>query len=915
MNSALLMYVALGGLAILLPSALVLWLHERGIRPLDGILRRFRRLPRLAQIVLLLFVVNLIVYGSTKAPTNGVDGAGGGTNAPPPMLAMGRPRPLPGPAITSEDIARGWMLCESRTNEDAACYVLPADATLVTNWWVRGAFEDVVKIGNGEREAGSGGWSFPFGGVRFDSLWAFSWGKVRFALEDTNELVAVGAPMAAIPHRSRLWSAATTNDSFLVTWEDFALGRDTNALLSAQIEFFPDGLFIVRSNALESVRRSIDPDDWDGDGYLNVGDDLDPCVWNPGGDSYYGPHQELPSGCNTDVYYTVSVRISGKRSADVVFTGDGPSDLSDPSFRAKPGEAYDVWLLIGKTYAVTSSAPVEVVGTSDREVLVEEAGENAYSIVWPVRIEDEPDFGPLLLGAGASSDGSRSFSLWVVPDWLDGVFTWSSNNCCSVTENGGPFDFTCGANCACGGCELSGRYTYAGYSLDFGGVHCGCRYESHGLTTFGLSVPDVVFKDGALQSMSIEFHHGDENDRERGSLVLTQLSGQDLIRIWLDADRTIPAEDLSWNVSSFDACTLYLEGLESSDVVEDIRFRLSWNKPDGRSSHVFEETTCAEVEFVHVGDQHFTGQEPHAFCVTNSPSPDQHAPVLFKDVVNTNDFSVNDFDVDMTLQVKPSGAPVGRASWFPLPPTPGSAVLVPTGDRTGRLANPKEGGVYHIGAAFDGSPTNECNIVLPLAGASVDAVLAADFARADTFVTNMIAGFAPADLSHPLLGAILFISLRNGNYQGRPDNPLQPTVWAYNQVNDSNGKGAVATLADLPIRVAKLSNLITGYVCEKMGVVREAQEFSQFIGSDNDLAARLSWSYGNDIAHGTNYQYAVSNLVRQCWLGRDSKTIYLWPNPSGTANHDLGPCDEDWNHRFYSPGFLKLRVPPRQTEY
>ena len=900
MNSTLLMYVALGGLAILLPSALVLWLHERGIRPLDEVLGRFRRLPRLAQIALLLFVVNLIVYGSTKAPTNGVDGAGSGTNAPPPMLAMGRPRPLPGPVVTSEDVARGWMLCESRTNEDATCYVLPMDATLVTNWWVRGAFEDVVRIGLGGLD-----WSFPFGTNTYSSLWAFSWGKIRFTLEDTNELVAVGAPMAAIPHRSRLWSAATTNDSFLVTWEDFAPGRDTNDSLNAQIEFFPSGLFIVRSNALESVRRTLDPDDWDGDGYLNVGDDPDPYVWNAGGDSYYGPHQELPLDCNTDVYYTVSVRISGSRSADVVFVGDGPSDLPDPSFRAKPGEACDVRLLIGKAYAVTSAAPLEVVGTSNWEVEVETIGENAYSIVWPVRIEDAPDFGPLLLlGAGASSGGSGSFSLWVTPDWLDGVFTWSSNNCCSVTGNGGPFDFTCGADCACGGCELSGRYTYAGYSIDFSGVHCGCRYESNDLTTFGLSVPDAVFKDGALRPMSVEFHHGDENDRERGSLVLTQLSGQDRIRVWRDANGTIPAGVLTWNVSSFDGCTLYIEGLESSDIVGDIRFRLDWNKPDGRSAHVFDQMTCAEVVYVHVGDQHFIGQVPHDFCVTNSPRPDQHAPILFKDVANTNDFSVNDFNVDMTLQVKPSGAPVGSASWFPLPPTPESAVLVSTGNRTGRLANPKEGGVYHIGAAFDGSPTNECNIVLPLAGAEMSEILLGDIAVADGFVSRSKANWPRRWYTRAIFASKWFTFDKYGYYRGRPDNADKPTVWFYNQVNDDSGEGAIGTLFGVPTYVEKMSNLLAAYTCECLGVPLEEQGLAERYGTPNDESAHRSWITGLRVAYNHDFVREIACLATNIYQWASQKSEKLWPNHAPVDNHRGCFGHGDFNVEFSSPGFI-----------
>ena len=114
--------------------------------------------------------------------------------------------------VTPEDIARGWQLWEVRTNCNVS-YAMLEDATLATNWWVRGAYEDVKKIGLGGLEC-----RFPFGTNEYSSLWAFTWGKVRFELGNTNtEIVAVGAPMSAVPYRSRLWSAADTNDSRFIT--------------------------------------------------------------------------------------------------------------------------------------------------------------------------------------------------------------------------------------------------------------------------------------------------------------------------------------------------------------------------------------------------------------------------------------------------------------------------------------------------------------------------------------------------------------------------------------------------------------------------------------------------------------------------------------------------------------------------
>ena len=92
-------------------------------------------------------------------------------------------------AVTEEDIARGWQLCEVRTNSNIS-YTMPEGATLASNWWVRGAFEDcsIVRLGdcsiggyvsqsNNLNNPNNQTMSFPFGTNEYSSLWAFSWGK------------------------------------------------------------------------------------------------------------------------------------------------------------------------------------------------------------------------------------------------------------------------------------------------------------------------------------------------------------------------------------------------------------------------------------------------------------------------------------------------------------------------------------------------------------------------------------------------------------------------------------------------------------------------------------------------------------------------------------------------------------------
>ena len=346
--------------------------------------------------------------------TNDVTGVSGTNDVvtPPPMMTFG----FANPALTlgdatnvlsSDEIAQGYSPASVVTNE-AISYAAPADATEVGTWRLTGAYEDVVKVDLGD-------FRFPLGTNLCSSIWAYAWGKVRPQLKNvTNEIAAVGAPMSAIPSVSRLWTATTTNGSFLITWQDFALGRIqaatntsyllplTSYLASAQLELMRSGDFIARSNFVESAYRRVNPDDWDNDGWLNEVD-ANPRVFNEDG---FGPHQAIPTGDDTNFYYWVDLVVSNA-DARVQFVGDRASDLEDPVFIARAGETNRVALLIGKTYEAHCDMPLFCVSRESDEVEVWGI-DGGFGFHWTITLTFVSAGGPRLLFAprlGAGGGG------------------------------------------------------------------------------------------------------------------------------------------------------------------------------------------------------------------------------------------------------------------------------------------------------------------------------------------------------------------------------------------------------------------------------------------------------------------------------------------------------------------------------
>ena len=388
--------------------------------------------------------------GQVEGGTNGVQMVGGGTG----MMGIenGELRMENGGVVAVGDstiLHSPLYILHSVTTNETYSYAMPPNATRYEKWWRRGAYEDVFRLGLGD-------FRFPLGTNLCDSLWVYAWGMAGARLGDaSNRVAATGVSMSAVPRASQFWSAATTNGTRLLTWQDFALGRDASTPVSAQLELMASGDFVARSNLVERVYRRVNPDDWDDDGIPNDEDD-DPYFWN--GENF-GPHQELPVGANEDAYCWVDIVVPNA-SALVTFTGDAPSALPDPRFIARAGETNRVTILIGKTYTVTCDMPIVVVDKSDPEIEVTRTSAKRIGIVWPVEIW--------------SVDYGSHFEMFVSPDFLGGAYSWSTNGCCEISGSGSFYTFLCGGGCGCDGCSIDGHYRYEGYSLTMFSGECGC---------------------------------------------------------------------------------------------------------------------------------------------------------------------------------------------------------------------------------------------------------------------------------------------------------------------------------------------------------------------------------------------------------------------------------------------------------
>ena len=435
--------------------------------------------------------------------------------------------------------------------------------------------------------------------------------------------------------------------------------------------------------------------------------------------------------------------------------------------------------------------------------------------------------------------------------------------------------------------------------------------------TVSLSVPRVVYKDGSIQSVTYGCTSLASNFHARMTLDIE--GGADRVRLWADESRTTRLElPIEREIRGDASGGFFVEYAATSGQADDIRFtlkaeELEASEPGGECAKRIRSATMTAAEIVRLDLESsaagvstnpppFEVGSAGEFNVSASPFPDRHLVIPFENVWDpTNGF--REYHVDASLVVLPSDF-TANAVWTRDADTPRSGSFI-TGDLAATFWNPQVGGVYRVTAALDGIATTGV-FVLPLAGAEMSDVLRGDLVRADrvcAWVDPLILGASEQARAISAYG--LFGFDVNGFYRGRPDAVSSPTVWCYNQVRDSDGKGAVGTLFGLPVRIEKLSNLVVGYAAVRLHASALEMWLAQFIGTPNDASATASWNAGVAVAGGADFDTIVSNFVWRTWSVSDAKNRRLWPNAAFVDNH-VPDGDFDFNTQFHSPGFLSL---------
>lgn len=902
-------------------------------KPLKAAWAQLKALPRLARA--LLVVMAVVATVEAQKPGNG-----GGTNEPPanapgpnavqpPMLRTGEGEPEA--TVSAEEIAQGYRLV-SVTNETGYSFSMPTNAVYVGRLHLHGARSDfgrhIVDLDGIGGEAT--GWVFPCGpgSATTSTFWWFMDGRLQDALRGPTFAASAGlGDTLAMQGESRLWAAAGEGTR-TVTWERFFAGGDTNVSVNAQIILNANGDFTVRSNDLVRIYRRIDPNDWDGDGLDNLIDEW-PMAFD--GDCFgtglawlnancWGVLSAVPdmdngyeivwnTNANENAYYWLTFTPTRDRTR-IAIACDGPSNLGDMVVLANEGQVCEVPMLIGACYHVTASWPVDGISASDPAAVV--------------RMSAVPPSGLNLRGGGGSGPSDdfeveRPIALDIQGDDEGGHITSSpdigvligavTGNCCSVECNASNYVWNCCASCHCTGYSQWWRVTalWEGYSKLFNWeAQCGCQRanETNTAAWVSISAPSVIMRGGNAHVVSGEFTPPLSFQGE-ASMSLECTAGAEKI--------TVLSQGSGW---------MEIKGAVLSDSIGDVEFRLV-TEISGQSYTNTANLTVAcvtnlDMTCAYAGTSPnpppFDGETACPFSITNSLAPDRHLVVPFCNVATLGDngFVVTNFTVDMNLVLAPAGVNGSSlpCDWEVVEAKPEmNGALSHEGGLTAHFVNPKQGGVYRFRGRCDGSPWTEGNVVLPLSGASIDDVFASDMVDVDATITHLLSHYTYLERQTISFGEEWFNDNGVGDYLGRVDSALAPTVWHYNQVNDLSGMGAVATFRGVPMRVAKLSNFLVAYETERINVFALSRWLARYrYGTWDDDAGSASWDAGTSVADGADLDETMQAMATNIWVGADVKERQLWPNSMPTDNHTIFTPDIDFNFNFISPGFTTQRV-------
>ena len=429
------LYMALGGLALVLPiliakSKTILLAQER-------LLSYWHSLSPFGRVAVMSFLTASILYGGSK------------TNSPPRLMMM------------------------RLTSNTKISYA----ERKAQNWNIRGAWKDSFWLKFAD------GWRFPYGTNHIYGVEVISFGELWQTPFDNNAVASLGAPVEIVPTLSSFSYELTPSNSYRFVWENAAIGRDTNNLISASLELFRNGDAFIVTNGVVNYKERVLPSEWG----------------NSSEDGFYGNDNTLPADADEDAYYWIDIVVSNA-TAKVLFTGDKPSNYPDPEFIAKYNETNRVYLLIGKKYTATSDETITVVSKSSDNIIIDSISDNEIDIVLPVEflVTNENEIDKTTSRAVTQVPIAGGFKIIPSP-FLKGYYVWNTNETCCITHSNKVNDvwiFSCNIECNCTGCSFNGTFHYEGYYLDVLDVSCGCSFveEPSAKASISFSKSAVIFE-------------------------------------------------------------------------------------------------------------------------------------------------------------------------------------------------------------------------------------------------------------------------------------------------------------------------------------------------------------------------------------------------------------------------------------
>ena len=112
------------------------------------------------------------------------------------------------------------------------------------NWNARGAWQDSFWLPFAE------GWVFPHGSNHLSGVEVVSFGQLWAMPFGSGVVASIGEPVSIVPGLSSFAYELTPSNSYRFAWTDAAINRDTNNLVSAELEFFRNGDVSVTTNGV-----------------------------------------------------------------------------------------------------------------------------------------------------------------------------------------------------------------------------------------------------------------------------------------------------------------------------------------------------------------------------------------------------------------------------------------------------------------------------------------------------------------------------------------------------------------------------------------------------------------------------------------------------------------------------------------